>query len=54
MKVEPAKPARPRAAGGAIGRRKIVTWGSRARVSWIFWDSEVSRDILVSIGDIRD
>lgn len=25
--VEPAKPAKPRAAGGAIGRRKIDTFG---------------------------
>lgn len=34
MNVEPAKPARPRAAGGAMGLRKIWTPGGLSRSSW--------------------
>ena len=46
--VEPAKPARPRAAGGAIGLRKIWTLGvvSRTSLRLSSWPAWLSTDIV--------
>jgi len=46
MKVEPTKPARPRAAGGAMGLRKMLTWGYCSRTeatlsSFVLWRAMV-------------
>ncbi len=48
--VEPAKPASPSAAGAAMGRRKMVTFGSVVRKLSIFSWSSVRRAIMVSVG----
>ena len=46
IQVEPAKPARPSAAGGAIGRRKIVTLGWLSTTLATFSLSWLSTDIV--------
>jgi len=39
IQVEPAKPARPSAAGGATGRRKMLTRGLESRISAVLESS---------------
>lgn len=50
MNVEPAKPARPNAAGGAMGFRKIVTCGCWARTLSSFSPWVVVRDMVLVDG----
>lgn len=47
--VLPAKPARPRAAGGAIGVRQMRTSGSRFMNESTFWTSWELRAMVSSV-----
>lgn len=53
MKVEPEKPAKPRAAGAAMGRRKMVTSGSFSSTLLTFSVLSGRRAIVIAVVTMR-